>query len=195
MFHKTRVTAAVGKAMPKPMDHSFFDRPAADVACALIGAQLSVRGAGGIVVETEAYAEDDPASHSFGGPRGRNRTMFGPAGLAYVYRSYGIHWCLNVVCQRGEAVLLRALAPDHGLEEMELRRGTGAPRNLCSGPGKLGQALGIGPDDDGADILRFTAGAAAEVLTGPRIGITRATEVPWRFGMQGSPFLSRRFGT
>lgn len=145
------------------------------------------------IVETEAYTTDDPASHSFGGPRGRNRSMFGPPGLAYIYRSYGIHWCLNVVCRTGEAVLFRALEPLDGLEAMAARRGTDDPRGLCSGPGKIGQALGLDGRHDGTDILRLYPAPPVAVVTGPRIGITRATDRAWRFGLAGSPFLSRRF--
>ncbi|MCJ8138832.1 DNA-3-methyladenine glycosylase [Falsirhodobacter halotolerans] len=176
-----------------PFPHAWFDRPAPDVARDLIGSRLEVGPLAARVVETEAYTSDDPASHSFGGPRPRNRAMFGPAGLAYVYRSYGIHWCLNVVCRSGDAVLLRALEPLAGLEVMARRRGTEAPRALCSGPGKIGQAFGLDAAADGADILRFHPAPRGPVVTGPRIGITRATDRPWRFGSEGSAFLSRRF--
>ncbi|MDH2325349.1 DNA-3-methyladenine glycosylase [Cereibacter sp. SYSU M97828] len=170
----------------------WFDRDAPAVARDLVGTVLSLRGAGGRIVETEAYTQTDPASHSFRGPGLRNRSMFGPPGRAYVYRSYGIHWCLNVVCRSGEAVLIRAIEPTHGLGLMAARRGMSAPRALCSGPGKLGQALGIGPEDDGGDLC-IAAGAPSAVIAGPRIGITRAVDVPWRFGEDGSPFLSRPF--
>ncbi|WP_136683714.1 DNA-3-methyladenine glycosylase [Falsirhodobacter xinxiangensis] len=170
----------------------WFDRDAPAVARDLVGAVLTLRGAGGRIVETEAYTQTDPASHSFRGPGLRNRSMFGPPGRAYVYRSYGIHWCLNVVCRAGEAVLIRAMEPTHGVTEMAARRGTDALRALCSGPGKLGQALGIGLDDDGGDLC-IDAGLPCAVIAGPRIGITRAVDVPWRFGEKGSPFLSRPF--
>ncbi|MEH6776513.1 MAG: DNA-3-methyladenine glycosylase [Cereibacter changlensis] len=181
------------------MPASFCNRPAPLVAAELLGALLTVRGCGGRVVETEAYAADDPASHSFRGPGLRNAAMFGLPGRAYVYRSYGIHWCLNVVCAPGEAVLIRALEPLEGLGLMRQRRGQQDPRQLCSGPGKLGQALAIGPSDDGAAFdgadLRLEPDPlpAAQRLAGPRIGITRAVDLPWRFGVTGSPWLSRRF--
>lgn len=174
------------------MPPHWFDRPSPDVARDLIGAILVLRGTGGRIVETEAYTAEDPASHSFRGPGLRNASMFGPAGRAYVYRSYGIHWCLNVVCRQGEAVLLRALEPTVGLEAMAKRRGMDDPRMLCSGPGRLGQALGVGPADDGIPLV-FEAGVAGQVIAGPRIGITRAVDIPWRFGEAGSPWLSRPF--
>jgi len=176
----------------------FCDRPAELVAPELLGASLVLDGVGGIVVETEAYAADDPASHSFGGPTQRNAAMFGPPGRAYVYRSYGIHWCFNVVCRTGSAVLVRALEPTFGIARMVERRGTQDLRSLASGPGKLAQALGIGREHDG---LPLEGGALAlspapgrfDIVAGPRIGITRAAEKPWRFGIAGSPFLSRPF--
>ncbi|MCC5970955.1 MAG: DNA-3-methyladenine glycosylase [Pararhodobacter sp.] len=181
--------------LPRPT--AWFDRPAEAVARDLIGVVLMVRGCGGIVTETEAYGPDDPASHSFRGEGARNAAMFGPPGRAYVYRSYGIHWCLNVVCARGHAVLLRALEPQYGLPVMAARRGTDVPRLLATGPGRLGQALGIGLPDNHAAFdhpdFGFFAGDLAEVLTGPRIGIARAADWPWRFGIKGSAFLSRPF--
>lgn len=184
---------------PAPLPPRWFDRPAPEVARDLIGRFLILRGAGGIVTETEAYAPDDPASHSFPGPTARNAAMFGAPGRAYVYRSYGIHWCLNVVCAPGHAVLLRAIEPQRGLKQMAARRGTDKARLLASGPGRLGQALGIGPGDnhhafDQAD-FGFLPDAlpGAQIISGPRIGISRATHYPWRFGLKGSGFLSRRF--
>lgn len=165
------------------------------LARGLIGANLLVRGTGGIVIETEAYAQDDPASHSFRGPTKRNASMFGPAGHAYVYRSYGIHLCLNVVARPGEAVLIRALTPQTGLELMRMRRGNAS---LCSGPGRLTQALGIRPEDDGVpfDGIDFSIAlpsAMPELLVGPRIGISKAQDLPWRFGLAGAGGLSRPF--
>lgn len=175
-----------------------FNRPALEVAPRLLGAVLLVDGVGGVIVETEAYSPEDPASHSFTGPTARNASMFAGPGLAYVYRSYGIHWCLNVTCARGSAVLIRALEPRFGLEHMAERRGLSEPRLLCSGPGRLAQALGVTRELDGArlDAPPFEVAwseAPAEVVVGPRIGITKAADQPWRFGVRGSPHLSKPF--
>jgi DNA-3-methyladenine glycosylase len=163
--------------------------PAPEAARALLGWTFLANGVGGPIVETEAYAEGDPASHSHRGPTRRNASMFGAPGRLYVYRSYGVHWCANVVCGEagvGAAVLLRALEPAHGVNTMRTRRGVDDPRLLCSGPGRLTQALAIGADDDGAPLVgsRFalhppTEKAAVEIT--PRIGITKAVDVPWRF--------------
>lgn len=166
---------------------------------ALIGWTFLVDGVGGVIVETEAYAPDDPASHSFGGRTHRNATMFGPSGRLYVYRSYGIHWCANVVCARegvGAAVLLRALEPTTGLEEMRRRRGIADALLLCSGPGRLTQALGITGDHDGlavdsAPIRLLPPQSTVAVVTGPRVGISRAGDVPWRYALRESVFVSR----
>ncbi|SCY86958.1 DNA-3-methyladenine glycosylase [Paracoccus tibetensis] len=172
------------------------DLDAVALARRLIGALLHVRGVGGIIIETEAYARDDPASHSFRGPTARNGAMFGPAGHAYVYRSYGIHLCLNVVGRPGEAALIRAIAPTEGLALMRQRRGGSAL--LCNGPGRLAQALAIRAEDDGAsldgpDLAITLAQAEPPLLVGPRIGISRAQGLPWRFGLAGASGLSRPF--
>ncbi len=170
------------------------------VARDLIGVRLWIDGVGGAIVETEAYHHQDPASHSHAGPTARNAAMFGPQGCAYVYRSYGIHWCLNLVCgaEPGSAVLIRALEPQDGLDRMRVRRGVEPVRGLCSGPGKLGQALGVTRALDGARLDRAPFDLAPaqrpwSVQEGPRIGISRAQDQPWRFGAEGSPFLSRPF--
>jgi DNA-3-methyladenine glycosylase len=179
-----------------------FDQSAVDLAPALIGASLTVEGVGGIVVETEAYERSDPASHSFGGPTARNRSMFGAVGHAYVYRSYGIHWCFNIVCgqggEAGSAVLVRALQPTHGIETMQSRRPGRVLLDLCRGPGRLCAALAIGPMHDGLPLdrppFRFEARRMVpDIVVGPRIGITKAADRPWRFGWRGSPYLSRPF--
>lgn len=178
------------------LTRAFFDRPAEIVARDLIGATLLHDGVGGAIVEVEAYDETDPASHSFRGPTPRNASMFGPPGHAYVYRIYGMHYCLNFVCRPGSAVLIRALAPDAGQERMAERRGDGTARHLCSGPGKLAQALGIDLAQNGLalDAPPFALAASAgghDIATGPRIGITKGVDTPWRFVLAGSPFLSR----
>jgi DNA-3-methyladenine glycosylase len=176
-----------------------FHVTAPNLARALIGWTLLVDGAGGVIVETEAYTREDPASHSFVGPTRRNAAMFGPPGRAYVYRSYGMHWCLNVVCGppgSGQAVLLRALEPTARLEAMEERRKLHDARLLCAGPGRLCQALGITLALDGADLsgapFAWGSGPMHPVTAGPRIGITKAGDLPWRFCATGSRFLSRK---
>jgi DNA-3-methyladenine glycosylase len=180
-----------------------FHAPSSEVAQSLIGAILLVDGVGGRIVEVEAYDHEDPASHSFGGPTRRNRVMFGPPSHAYVYRSYGIHWCLNFVCRpqgHGAGVLIRALEPLAGLEIMQARRRVANNRLLCSGPGRICQALGITGEHNGLPIgalpfqlLSRPASERLPVVAGPRIGISKAREVPWRFGLAHSPFLSRPF--
>ncbi|MES2932516.1 MAG: DNA-3-methyladenine glycosylase [Pseudomonadota bacterium] len=178
-----------------------FSAPSHEVAQALIGATFLVDGVGGIIVETEAYDREDPASHSFSGPTARNAAMFGPPGRAYVYRSYGIHWCLNFVCrepQHGAGVLIRAIEPTHGLDLMRQRRSVEAERLLCAGPGRVGQALAIdasynGLALDAAPFQLWLPQQAPALITGPRIGISKAIELPWRFGLAGSSFLSRPF--
>ena len=181
------------------LEREFFARSVHEVAPELVGCALLVDGVGGRIVEVEAYDAEDPASHGFRGQTPRNRSMFGPAGHAYVYRSYGIHWCLNLVCGGegvAEAVLIRALEPTDRLDLMRARRGLQDARLLCAGPGRLCQALGISFDHDGAALDRppFVLEAVADavpVARGPRIGITRAAERPWRYGLAGSRFLSR----
>jgi DNA-3-methyladenine glycosylase len=173
-----------------------------EIAPELIGAELFVDGVGGTIVELEAYDHEDPAAHGFGNRRTeRNASMFLPGGCAYVYRSYGIHWCLNVVCGvEGEAsaALIRALEPTQGLDEMRERRGLEDVRLLCSGPGRLTQALGVTRQHDGLPLdrppfeLRPRTGDV-EVVAGLRIGITKAVERPWRYGLAGSRFVSRPF--
>jgi DNA-3-methyladenine glycosylase len=182
----------------KPAD---FAGPSDQVAQALIGATLLVNGVGGRIVETEAYDRADPASHSFSGPTPRNQAMFGPPGRAYVYRSYGIHWCLNFVCREeghGAGVLIRAIEPVHGIELMRERRGLENPALLCSGPGRVGQALGITHELNGTRLdvppfELFAASGTESIACGPRIGISKAVELHWRFGLAGSRFLSRKF--
>lgn len=176
----------------------FLDEPASVVAGGLIGALLTFEGVGGLIVETEAYEADDPASHSFSGPTARNAAMFGPPGHAYVYRSYGMHWCFNVVCRSGSAVLVRALEPTAGIPAMVRRRGVEDVRALCSGPGKLCQALAITQAQNGMPLGRgalrlAVASTRPQIVAGPRIGISKAADTPWRFGLAGSRFLSRPF--
>jgi DNA-3-methyladenine glycosylase len=182
------------------LGRDFFARSVHAVAPELVGATLLVDGVGGTVVEVEAYDGEDPASHGFRGPTPRNASMFGPPGHAYVYRSYGIHWCLNLVCEdegRAAAVLVRALKPTVGLEQMRARRGLDDTRLLCAGPGRLCQALGVSREHDGLalDAPPFELHAPAErvpLATGPRIGISVAAELPWRYAAAGSPWLSRK---
>jgi DNA-3-methyladenine glycosylase len=187
--------------MRRPMVAADFAGDSHVVAKALIGATLLVDGVGGVIVETEAYDREDPASHSHSGPTPRNQSMFGPPGRAYVYRSYGIHWCLNFVCREeghGAGVLIRALEPTHGIDVMRERRGLDDVRLLCSGPGRLGQALGIVHALNGHRLDRkpfrvLAAEGNPAVVSGPRIGISKAVDVPWRFGLAGSRFLSQPF--
>ena len=165
----------------------------------LIGVTLLVDGIGGRIVEAEAYDHEDPASHGYRGRTERNAAMFGPPGHAYVYRSYGIHWCLNFVCEEegvANAVLIRALEPTYGFDEMRRRRGVDDPGLLCSGPGKLCQALGVTREHNALRLDRppfelRPLERAVDVVAGPRIGITRAAELPWRYAEGGSRFLSR----
>jgi DNA-3-methyladenine glycosylase len=185
----------------KRLDKQFFARSVHKVAPELIGATLLFEGAGGIIVEVEAYHHTDPAAHSYNGPTPRNRVMFGPPGFAYVYRSYGIHWCANFVCETegsASAILIRALEPTHGLATMRRRRGTDNDRALCSGPGKLCEALAITGTHSGMPLDRqpFAVHARTEkpdIAIGIRIGITKAADLPWRYGLKGSRFLSKPF--
>ena len=184
---------------PPRLRRSFFARSVHEVAPDLIGCTFLVDGVGGVIVEAEAYDHEDPAAHGYAGKTTRNASMFGPPGHAYVYRSYGIHWCVNFVCEDeavASAVLIRALEPTHGLAVMRQRRGLDDERALCSGPGKLCQALAITRDHDGLAldrdpfILTERTGDVA-IARGPRIGITKAVDEQWRYALTGSPFLSR----
>jgi DNA-3-methyladenine glycosylase len=185
-----------------PLDVGFFARSVHEVARDLVGCSLSFDGVGGVIVETESYERDDPACHAFVGLTERTAPLFGSPGLAYVYRSYGIHACLNFVCEPegvAAAVLIRALEPRWGVDEMRRRRGRDRTRQLCSGPGKLTEALGIGLEMNRAPLTRAPfdlrgredGQREVRVETGPRIGITRATELPWRFCAAQSEYLSR----
>jgi DNA-3-methyladenine glycosylase len=183
------------------LGRDFFERSVHEVAPELIGCTLLVEGVGGPIVEVEAYDHEDPASHGFRGRTKRNRAMFGPPGHAYVYRSYGIHWCLNLVCEEdgtAAAVLVRALEPLHGLDRMRARRRAEDARFLCSGPGKLCQALAVTGGHDGLPLDRppfelLPRDGPVEVMRGPRVGITAAADLPWRYGLAGSSFVSRAF--
>jgi DNA-3-methyladenine glycosylase len=179
----------------------FFARSVHTVARELIGCRLLYAGRGGTIVEAESYDRDDPACHAYAGLTKRTATLFGPPGRAYVYLSYGIHSLLNAVAEpEGDAaaVLIRALEPTTGLEEMRARRGKRPDTDLCAGPGKLTEALGVGLDSNGADLsvdpfqlLPPKPDWSGDLVTGPRVGITKATERPWRFSLAGSPFVSR----
>jgi len=189
--------------MPHKLRRLFFDRSVHEVAPELIGATLLFNGMGGKIVEVEAYDQTDPAAHSFRGQTERNAVMFGPPGHAYVYQSYGIHWCLNFVCARAgvaSAVLIRAIEPTEGLVRMQRRRGlaNGDNRLLCSGPGRLCEALGITGAHNGLALdrppfeLRLPVDNFA-IATGVRIGLTKAVELPWRYGLAGSRYVSKPF--
>jgi DNA-3-methyladenine glycosylase len=179
----------------------FFARSVHYVAPDLIGATLLFNGVGGRIVEVEAYHHTDPAAHSYRGPTDRNAVMFGPPGFAYVYRSYGIHWCLNFVCEpegSASAVLIRAIEPLEGLAKMKRRRRLTEERLLCSGPGRLAEAMGVTIAHSGLPLDRppfelYAREAEPEIATGIRIGITKAAELPWRYGLKGSKFLSKPF--
>ena len=183
------------------LDHAFFARSVHDVARDLIGCRLFHEGCGGTIVETESYERDDPACHAYVGLTKRTATLFGPPGRAYVYLSYGIHSLLNAVAEpegQAAAVLIRALEPTEGLDGMRARRGDRPDTDLCSGPGKLTDALGIGLDANDAELtadpfllLPPEPSWSGNVVAGPRVGITKAVERPWRFSLSGSPFVSR----
>jgi DNA-3-methyladenine glycosylase len=188
--------------MPKPrLKRSFFDRSVHEIAPELIGATLLVNDVGGRIVELEAYHHTDPAAHSFRGETQRNAVMFGPPGYAYVYRSYGIHWCLNFVCEEtgsASAVLIRAIEPLAGLAKMRRRRNLEDERLLCSGPGRLTEAMAVTHDHNGLPLDRlpfelYGRTETPEIAVGVRIGITKAADLPWRYGLKGSKFLSKPF--
>lgn len=185
--------------LPPRLRKSFFGRSVHEVAPELIGATLLVGGVGGTIVEVEAYHHTEPAAHSHNGQTPRNAVMFGPPGFLYVYRSYGIHWCMNFVCEEAgsaSAILVRALQPMQGLAAMKRRRGLTEERQLCSGPGKVCEALGVTHKHNGLplDKAPFELRARAEdceIVSGVRIGITKAADLPWRYGLKGSRFLSK----
>jgi DNA-3-methyladenine glycosylase len=184
--------------MPRPT-RAFFDRACDLVARELVGAVLLVDGVGGTIVETESYDGADPASHSYPmRPTVRNAAMFGPPARAYVYRSYGIHWCLNFVCQPGSAVLVRSLIPEKGVRAMRRRRGTMSLKLLCAGPGRLCEALAVQGSLNGASLLTppfslLLKPMPAEIAIGTRIGITKAKDAQRRYGVRGSEYLSKQF--
>lgn len=189
--------------MPRPrkLSKSFFARSVRDVAPELIGATFLFGRTGGVIVEVEAYHDTEPAAHSFGGMTKRNAVMFGPPGYAYVYRSYGLHWCVNFVCEAegsAAAVLIRAIEPTAGLSMMRRRRGLKDERQLCSGPGRLTEAMGItnvhnGLTLDDPPFALMSRTEEPDIVAGPRIGITKAVDLPWRYGLKGSRFLSKPF--
>jgi DNA-3-methyladenine glycosylase len=201
MAQGSQSVAAQPPRLGKPLKRGFFDRSVHEVAPELIGATLLVDGVGGIIVEVEAYHHTDPAAHSFRGPTPRNMVMFGPPGFSYVYRSYGIHWCANFVCDKegsASAVLIRALQPTHGIPAMRRRRGLHDERALCSGPGKLCEALAITIEHselplDRPPIALHARTSQPDVVTGVRIGITKAVDLPWRYGLKDSKFISKPF--
>lgn len=201
MAPKFTPSPASAPTLGKPLKRAFFARSVHEVAPDLIGTTLLFNGVGGVIVEVEAYHHTDPAAHSYRGPTPRNMVMFGPPGFVYVYRSYGIHWCVNFVCEKegsASAVLIRALEPTHGLAAMRRRRDVEETRALCSGPGKLTQALGIthahnGLALDAAPFALHARTGKADVVAGIRIGLTKAVDLPWRYGLRNSKFLSKPF--
>src|ERR1700723_909347 len=201
MAQSSRPPAPTETRLGRPLKRAFFGRPVLEVAPDLIGVTLLVNGVGGIIVEVEAYHHTEPAAHSFNGPTPRNSVMFGPPGFIYVYRSYGIHWCVNFVCEKAgsaSAVLIRALEPTFGVAAMRRRRGLHDEKSLCSGPGKLTEALGITREHnamalDAPPFALHARPGKPDIVTGVRIGLTKAVELPWRYGMKDSKFLSRPF--
>jgi DNA-3-methyladenine glycosylase len=193
------LTPALGTS--RPIGRSFFARSVHEVAPDLVGATLLVDGVGGVIVEVEAYDHEDPAAHGYRGRTERNASMFGPPGYAYVYRSYGIHWCLNLVCEEegvASAVLLRALEPTHGRDVMRERRGLENPRLLCSGPGRLCQELAVTRAHDGLPLDQppfelLPRENVVEIVSGPRVGVTQAADRRWRYGLAGTAYVSRPF--
>jgi DNA-3-methyladenine glycosylase len=202
MAHSTK-SGAPAPALGKPLKRGFFARSVHEVGPDLIGVTLLFNGVGGVIVEVEAYHHTEPAAHSYNGPTPRNLVMFGPPGFVYVYRSYGIHWCVNFVCEKkgsAAAVLIRALEPTHGLAAMRQRRGVEDARKLCSGPGKLTEALGITRAQNGLALdtppfALHARKAKVDVVSGIRIGLTKAVDLPWRYGLKGTKFLSKPFPT
>jgi DNA-3-methyladenine glycosylase len=189
------------QALGKPLKRAFFARSVHEVAPDLIGVTLLVNGVGGVIVEVEAYHHTEPAAHSYRGPTPRNMVMFGPPGFIYVYRSYGIHWCVNFVCEKegsASAVLIRALQPTHGIPTMRRRRRLQDEGSLCSGPGKLTEALAITREHNGLaldapPIALHARQGKPDIVAGIRIGLTKAVELPWRYGLRDSKFLSKPF--
>lgn len=196
-----RSPPALARPLGRLLTKTFFARSVHEVAPDLIGATLLVDGVGGIITEVEAYHHTEPAAHSYRGPTPRNMVMFGPPGYLYVYRSYGIHWCMNFVCEKegsASAVLIRALEPTHGIPAMRRRRGLHDERSLCTGPGKLCEAMGVSIKHntlplDAPPIAVYARPRKPEIASGIRIGITKAVELPWRYGLKGSRFLSKPF--
>ncbi len=201
MAQRSKPAGAAAPVLGKLLKRAFFARSVHEVAPDLIGATFLFNDVGGVIVEVEAYHHTDPAAHSYRGPTPRNQVMFGPPGFAYVYRSYGIHWCVNFVCEHegsASAVLMRALQPTHGMAAMRRRRGLQEDRALCSGPGKLTEALGITIAHnalplDAPPFAIYARSSKPEVVAGVRIGITKAVALPWRYGLKGSKFLSKPF--
>ena len=196
-----RNSAPTSPKLGKQLKRAFFNRSVHEVAPDLIGVTLLIDGVGGIIVEVEAYHHTEPAAHSYRGMTPRNAVMFGPAGFVYVYRSYGIHWCVNFVCEKegsASAVLIRALQPTHGIPAMRRRRGLHDERSLCSGPGKLTEALAIthahnGLALDAPPFALYAHKGKPDIVTGIRIGLTKAIDLPWRYGLRDSKFLSKPF--